>query len=567
MSLFFAAVLAAGTAAADVKLNGIEGPLAANVLAHLSLDEEPCDAPRWRVEQQQQTAPLRIREALQAFGYYSPKVEPHIEFAADCWHSAFDVMPGEPVLLRTATVDIEGEAAKDPDFAGAIERDAWRTGEPLNHGIYEGLKRRWSDLALERGYADAKFVASRIDVYPDERVADVDLRFDSGPRYTFGDVDLEQDVLSDQLARSYLPFKPGDPYDGRVLTTLYVALADSGYFQTIDVRPLEANRQAHEIPVEISLTGARRKQLSYGVGYSTDTGPRFRFSRVYRRFNESGHQFGMSAQISPVMSEFSASYRIPFGDPRKEWVAFDAGIKTEDTETSTSDSFELGARRVVVRPGNWTRTQLLTLLVEDFEVGDQTGRARLLMPGIDWTRINADSNIRPKRGSKLSLRVQVGADALGSDQNLVQTVVRGKWIWSTPRMARFIVRGELGAMAEQSFQELPASMRFFAGGDNSVRGYDFEALGPRDASGQVIGGSQLATASFEYEHPVKAKWSMAAFVDAGNAFEHNEFEAKTGAGLGARWQSPLGPIRIDIAHPFDDPETSWRLHINLGPDL
>jgi len=570
LSLFFVALLAVGPVAADVKLGGIDGPLAENVLAHMSLDEEPCDAPRWRIEQQQQTALPRIREALEAFGYYSPKIDAKLEFAPECWHSTFDVTPGEPVLLRVATIDITGAAAADGDFTGAIERDAWRTGEPLNHGVYEGLKRRWSDLALERGYPDAKFVASRIDVYPDERVADVELRFDSGARYTFGAVDLHQDVVSDELAHAYLPFKPGDPYDARVLTMLYVALADSGYFQTIDVRPLEADRDAHAIPVEITLTASRRKQLTYGIGYSTDTGPRLRFSRTYRRFNERGHQFSVSAQISPVISEFGASYRIPFGDPRKEWVAFDAGIKTEDTDTSTSDSLELGARRVAVRPGNWTRTQLLSLLVEDFEVGAQAGRAHLLMPGIDWTRILADNNIRPRTGSKISLRVQFAADELGSDNSLVQAVVRGKWIWSTPKMSRFIVRGELGAMAEDSFEDLPPSVRFFAGGDNSVRGYDFEALGPTDATGQVIGGSSLATASFEFEHPMRAKWpkwSMAMFVDSGNAFERHSFDTRTGAGLGVRWLSPLGPIRIDIAHPFDDPTTSWRLHINLGPDL
>jgi translocation and assembly module TamA len=103
-----------------------------------------------------------------------------------------------------------------------------------------------------------------------------------------------------------------------------------------------------------------------------------------------------------------------------------------------------------------------------------------------------------------------------------------------------------------------------------VRGFDFEALGPSDETGQVIGGSSLATASFEFEHPLRAKWpkwSIATFVDSGNAFERNSFDPKTGAGFGARWLSPLGPIRIDIAHPFDDPTTSWRLHINLGPDL
>jgi translocation and assembly module TamA len=134
-------------------------------------------------------------------------------------------------------------------------------------------------------------------------------------------------------------------------------------------------------------------------------------------------------------------------------------------------------------------------------------------------------------------------------------------------VARILFRTELGVTAEESFDELPPSVRFFAGGDNSVRGYDFEALGPVDDAGEVIGGSSLAVTSVEYEHRIKAKWSLAIFVDSGNAFEGSEFEPKTGAGIGTRWQSPLGPIRVDVAHPFDDTQDNWRLHITLGPDL
>jgi translocation and assembly module TamA len=109
-------------------------------------------------------------------------------------------------------------------------------------------------------------------------------------------------------------------------------------------------------------------------------------------------------------------------------------------------------------------------------------------------------------------------------------------------------------------------VRFFAGGDNSVRGYKFESLGPEDETGKVIGGSGLLTASFEYEHPLINRWSIAVFVDSGNAFTGSRFEPKTGAGVGARWQSPLGPVRIDLAFPLDDDEDA-RLHVSLGPDL
>ncbi len=561
------ALLAAGPGRAEVVLTGLDDAQSANVLAYFDFDDEPCDAPAWRVEQKFQAAPARIRDALQALGYYEPRIAPKLERDATCWHATFTVEIGEPVVVRTFDVLLDGEAAGDPSFIAARDESPLRAGVPLHHGQYEALKRRWSDLALERGYADAKFAESRIDVYPEQRVADVTLHFDSGRRYRFGDVTFDQDVLADRLIRSYLPFHPGDSYDARELTDLYIALADSGYFRNIDVRPAAANRATGEIPIEIVLTGAARRLISYGVGYSTDTGPRIRFGRNNRRFNDRGHQFGVNAQLSPVVSEITANYRFPYGDPRSEWMDFDVGVKTEDTDTAESDSLELGARRVLERPGDWTRTQMLNLLVEDFEVADQLGRSRLLMPGIDWTRIRADNNIRPTRGSKLELDVRGANDVLGSDTNFVQAIAKGKWIWSLSPKARVLVRGDVGATEERSFDELPPSVRFFAGGDNSVRGYDFEALGPVDADGEVIGGLSLAVGSFEYEHSVRERWSVAVFVDSGNAFEGSNFDAKTGVGLGARWQSPLGPIRVDLAHPLDDPDTSWRLHISLGPDL
>jgi translocation and assembly module TamA len=210
---------------------------------------------------------------------------------------------------------------------------------------------------------------------------------------------------------------------------------------------------------------------------------------------------------------------------------------------------------------------MVNFLVEDFTVGEQTGRAQLLMPGVDWMRVRADNSIRPNHGSKLELEARGAADRLLSDSSFVQLILHGKWIWSPSDKARLLLRGEVGAMEQSDFAALPPSVRFFAGGDNSVRGYDYKSLGPTDSTDAVIGGSELAVASVEYEHSVKPHWSVAVFVDSGNAFNRHELDAKTGAGIGARWQSPLGPIRVDVAHPFNDPTTSWRLHITLGPDL
>jgi translocation and assembly module TamA len=560
--------VAVSRAAADVAITGVEGPVAANVLAYLDLDEEPCDAPRWRVEQLYRGAPARIRDALQAFGYYEPGVAPELEFAADCWHARFTITAGEPVLVRSVDLSLTGEAEQDPPFTAALAEAGLTGGAVLNHGAYDQLKRRWSDLARERGYPDARFTVARVDVYPEERAADIALQFDSGVRYAFGATELTQDVLTPGLAASYLDdFREGEPYDARRLTDAYAALAGSGYFRTIDVRPLPAEPNTRTIPIAVTLTSSARTQTSYGIGYQTDTGPRFRFSRTNRRVNDRGHQLGVNLQLSPVVSELTTTYRMPLQQSRSEWLAFDAGIEREDTETSDSERIEFGARRVHERRSGWTRTEMLSFLLEDFEVAEQSGRSRLLMPGVSWLRLRADNEIRPTAGSKLSLEIRGANDGLVSDTSFVQTVAQGIWIWSRPTGQRFLVRGQAGATAKREFAELPASVRFFAGGDNSVRGYGFEELGPVDADGNVIGGSSLLTGSFEFEQPLRERWSLAFFVDSGNAFETSNVDAKTGVGLGGRWRSPLGPIRIDLAVPLDDETESYRFHFSLGPDL
>jgi len=566
-TLALAAALGVGAARADVELTGLDPAQNANARAYLDLVNEPCDAPAWRVEQQYDAAPAKIRSALEALGYYEPKIVSSLEQPAQCWHAKFAITVGAPTLVRKLDVQLAGDAVSDGTFINARAQSPLKIGVALHHGDYESLKRRWLDLAAERGYADAKFTENRIDVYPMERVADIVLHFDSGKRYRFGAISFDQDVLSDELIRSYVKIKKGDPYDGQQLNALYTSLANAGYFRNIEVRPRLADRETGEISVDIALAGAKRRFISYGVGYSTDTGPRFRFSRTNRRVNDQGHQFGITAQVSPVVSEITANYRMPINDPRTDWVAFDAGVKRETTDTADSDSLQIGARRATRRANEWIRITMLNFLVEDFTVGAQTGRAQLLMPGVDWTRAHTDNTIRPTHGAKLELEARGASDSLLSDSSFVQVVLHGKWIWSPSEHSRLIVRSELGAMADSDFAALPPSVRFFAGGDNSVRGYDYKSLGPTDSTGQVIGGSELAVASLEYEHNVRPHWSVAMFVDSGNAFDRGAFDAKTGAGIGARWQSPLGPIRVDVAHPFDDPTTSWRLHITLGPDL
>jgi translocation and assembly module TamA len=207
------------------------------------------------------------------------------------------------------------------------------------------------------------------------------------------------------------------------------------------------------------------------------------------------------------------------------------------------------------------------MLVEDFEIGSQSGRSRLLMPGLEWVRLDADDAIRPNRGSRLQFELRGASDSLGSDTSFVQFTATGKWIWSVLTKSRVLVRTELGRIWFDNFLDLPPSVRYFAGGDYSVRGYDYETLGPVNELGEVIGGSRLFTAGVEFETQVKPAWSVALFSDSGNAFSSSDVDFFSSVGIGARWRSPLGPVRIDLAKPLDGPDRDVRLHLTLGPDL
>jgi translocation and assembly module TamA len=552
---------------ATTEITGIEDALLANELAYLDVDDLDCSADAFVVARAVDRITEQTNAALNAYGYYAPAVSVTQSRTEECWDVRIAINPGEPVRLRTVDVGIDGAGAANEELESLITAAALAPGDRLEHGRYEMLKRNLRDLARNRGYAQAGFRESRIDVYPEQHVADLTLALDTGPRYSIGTVTLLQDALDPDFVNSFHELRTGTPYDNRLLTQAFLDLNDSGYFADVDVRVLPADPATLTIPIEIELKPAPRRQVSYGLGFSTDTGPRVRFGRTVRRFNERGHQLTLDGQLSPVVSELTSIYRMPFSDPRFDWISFSLGAKREETDTSLARSIEAGVRRVVDRPGDWSRTLFLNFVFEDFEVASQTGRPRLLIPGVDWTRIRGDDALRPTKGSKLSFDLSAANDSLLSDVSFVQLVTQLKWVRTVAEHNRVLLRARGGATKDDNFALLPPSIRFFAGGDQSIRGFDFESLGPVDQNGEVIGGTRLLEFSAEFEHEIKPRWSLATFVDAGNAFNSGSFTLRKGAGFGARWRSPLGPVRIDVAWPINDIEQGPRLHISLGPDL
>ena len=565
--LAFGLIATVAPASAELVLSGTNDAQAANIRLLSQLDELECDAAPWLIRFRFERLNAEIARALEGLGFYSATWDTSLRFDETCWRAVADIAPGPPLLLREFSYRVAGEAAADPALGALAEGSALVPDAPFDHAAYGRLKRQVTALAAERGYFDGVFRRAAIDVYRDLNVADVELDFDSGARYHFGALNIEQSLLDEELVRRYTRWTQGEPYSAGALAALSDRLQSSGYFNQVIVEPLVPESYG-PVNVVARLEGSGRATYSVGAGYSTDVGPRLRVGYEDRRVNSRGHQLSGDLIASPVVSELSATYRQPLADPTVEWLSYTVGIRGEDTDTAEADSLTAGIRRIRRLGRGWLRTDSLELIVSDYTVGSVEDRARLVMPGTAISRERSDDPINPSRGYRLTLAVRGTARAIGANTRFLQVTADGKWITSIGEHYRLIARTSLGLTAERNFEELPPSVRFFAGGNESVRGFAFETLGPTNADGVVVGGTQLAVASLEVDRHIAGNLALAAFVDAGNAFDGSDIDARVAAGLGIKWRSPVGPLRFYVASPLnDDDARDVRIHVSLGPDL
>lgn len=550
----------------EISIEGAGGILKDNILAHLSLSDEACDSPQSQVQDAYSLAEKEIKQALRALGFYHPKIQSHFQRTADCWLAGFTIDPGPRVKIVQVDLSITGQAKDDPEFQAVLKKSPIQKGDPMDHGRYESLKSQIQNLALSRGYFDARFTRHELRVDPARNQAEVILHFDSGPRYQFGAIKIEQDILNPEFVRRYIALQPGEPFAGDKLTKVYQDLSDSGYFQNVEVQPQQEQAEDLQVPVRVRLFPRKRHYFKIGAGFDTNTGPRVSMGYENRYVNRRGHRTQLNLRFSPVRSEFSGFYRIPWNDPLRETLNFRGGYLREKTDTLTSNSATVGIQFIHPRR-RWTETLGFDFQYEQSRVAGQSQHSLMAVPNIAWTRVKADDRLRPKRGWRLDFSVKGGTTLIGEPVRFLQARTYGKWIRQLPWRGRIISRAEIAATWADQFRNLPASHRFFAGGDTGIRGYGYKRLGPKDQNGEVIGGRHLGVASLEYEQLVFKNWGAALFVDAGNAFDDFGEPLKIGAGIGIRWYSPVGPIRLDLATPVDAGNLGVRLHISMGPEL
>ncbi len=550
-----------------VEVNGLSGDAEKNVRGLLSILQENRDRlSESRLRRLHLQAPAEIEQALRPFGYYTPHIDSSLTPRDNGWVARYRIEPGPAVRVARVELYLAGEGKTEPGLQRAVAAFPLKPGDVADHRRYEEGKTTLRRQALSVGYLDAAFDPAELTIDPAAGTAIVKLTLNTGRHYRFGAVSLNQNILNPDFLARFVSFSPGDAYSTRRLLDLQYALDDTEYFSRVEVIPHPEAAVDGQVPIEVALDPNKRHKYTMGLGYGTDTGPRGTLGWDNRLVNDSGHRWRSQLKLAQTDSSAQFSYLIPIDNPATDTLDLNGGLRELHVEDRTSQIASVGVARNN-RNGPWNRALRLNLEEERFRLDSDEPQDLItsLLPGANWTYTRTDDPLYPRHGLRWStdLLGSVSPDHLPFGQALMET----RWVHPAGSLGRWILRQQLGATLANELADVPLSKRFFAGGDNSVRGFAYQQLGSRNAEGLVQGGRYLITASAEFEQMLWRQWGAAVFVDTGNAFDNTQVDPKAAVGFGLRWRSPVGPLKLDVAQPLNEPGAGWRLHLTLGSEL
>lgn len=551
-----------------LEIRGLDSHIEDSVRAGLTLSRYlDRDITEPQLERLLRRSDEEIRESLEPFGYYAPTITHHLDAQGDRFDAEFQVNPGMPVRVTDARIEVSDEAARVPGIAEALRNFSPRIGEQLDHSEYERSKDAITTALNTAGYLSARLRDHRVEVRRAAHAASIHLGWDCGVRYRFGPTRFPAAPLSYDVLEPLVPWTEGDYYSGDKLLALQSRLSSGDYFSIVSVRPRVDEAEQDRVPIDVELSPAKRNIYSGGVYATTDTGLGVKVGIQRRWLNSSGHKLQLDGEYAQRLQSYSLGYRIPFAGANERALSFGVTYHDETTESTEERTTKL-ALRESRRWRDFTVASGVQLIGGDFDVGSKHGNSNELFGETSLARTRSDNPAFPLHGYSFATSLKVAPANLVSRTRFASIAARVKWISSIDERSRIILRADAGAMTVDDFDELPPELRFFAGGDLSIRGFDYQAVGNKNEAGDVIGGTYLAVLSAEYDHYFGKRWGVAAFIDGGDAFLRDHFEWNIGAGIGARWKSPVGVVRLDVAMPVKTTvEKSVRLHLTIGPDL
>jgi len=514
------------------------------------------------------------KQSLIALGYYRARISTIVEGEPGEQIVQINVNLGTRTSISKLDLRLSGEALQDKNFQKLIVNFPLEEGQGLDHGIYASAKNSLISLAQHYGYFDAKYTKASVEVTQKDNQAIVNLWFDSGIRYQFGELVFDTHTPADKFVHSLHRFNAGDPFDTDKLNEFNQDLNETGYFNSITILPaIESSTginftKTKERKIPLHLITYMRPQDSFntGLGYSTDEGVRGKFRWTRPWVNDYGHSIESNFVASTFKQEAALTYQIPMEDPLYNYFSLQSGYKNLDQNDTNTEQYITSVNRHWRLDNDWLRTFYIRYDNESGIQGQETFGTELILPGVSFSRTRSRGGVNVYWGDRQLVFVEFANEDLFSTSSVIKAFGQNKII-RTYGNHQLINSAELGGIFADSIFDVPSSMRFFTGGDQSIRGYDYEEIAPTDSDDFLVGGLYLATASFEYRYAVSQNWKMALFTDLGTATDDFSEPLSIGSGVGVVWSSPVGPIRLYVAKPFTDTGDSFKLHLMIGPEL
>ncbi len=569
----FSPSLLQATVPLQVEVVGIEDPLWQNAMNFLDIEkkkDEEALSIRW-IKRLHQEAPDQIRQALQPYGYYSPVIKDTLTEVDGNWVASYSIDKGPTVAIVTRDIQWQGEGARRDVFQEHLDRHLENASGTLVHSEYESTKSEFLNLALSAGYPKAKILKSEVLVDTEKNSAEITMLLDTGPRYYFGDISFKQDFLTTDLLEYYITIQPGELYSHEALLAFQQNLIGSNYAQEVTIKPLFNEVAENKVPLNVLMKPIPPHRFAFGFGYETDIGIRGSARWTDRLINRHGHHSDLYLQLAQKERELKGQYSIPVVNRLTDsWVST-VSYEYEENPTTISDTFELEtafARRDI--EDTYLYKVFVLRSIENFTVDTEPAEStELLIFGGTVRFSDMEEEAYPQFGYYAFADLRGAEEALISDTSFTRLHLKGKYLLGLGESGRIDTRFELGGAWVDNFDVYPPSLRFFAGGDSSVRGYSYESLGPVNEEGVVVGGKNIVTGSFEYDHRLAKSWVVTSFVDAGNAYNDEIDKVYVGAGFGFRWLAPFGSLRVDFAWPVSEQPDAGdiRFHIGFGATL
>lgn len=547
-------------------ITGISDSLKENVEIHLDLKDGGIPLSTIGFPRSNEFILRKTTQAMQALGYYSPK----LSLQGDHGGWQLEIDKGPPILWQSANFILKGKGIDNEALNLLVNSHPFIQGNTVDHGLYKSFKTRLQTLSQELGFLAGEFQLSEFQVNVEDSTAKLNWVFDTGERYSISSIDISGSDLSNVFVARYITLKKGQPYSRQDVINTQQALNRSGYFQTVYLTQQQDDSN-HQIDIQIDLNDISKYEFKTKLGFGTDSGGKIGASWQDRQVNDRGHQYVFGIDVSEIEQAVSFKYNQPLDGSKNQWInRYSYRLKNEElaeTKVSTIESQVL-----LYHDKHWFSQSTLTLAFETVDSqANIDSYLNYLIPSWQINYYSVDDPFKAQTGWRWQGEVRLSDDSISDpDIRFIQVEQRAKSIWRLSEKWRLLSRLSLGytSMDEQQFDtRMPTTYRFFAGGDVSVRGYDYQTLSPKDINGIVLGGRHLMTASVELDWQFKDDFRWAIFADSGSSFnDWNTMNQRQSIGTGIRWITPVGSIRVDYAKALDELK-GWRFHITIGPDL